>query len=89
MRGDEIKSVHSVKDIGVSVTSNLKSSQQCNESVIKANRMIGLIKRNLSFMNKDVELNLCNSSVRPHLECAVQSWSSHHAKDIAKLECSA
>ncbi len=31
MRGVEIKSVHSVKDLGVTVTSNLKFSQQCNE----------------------------------------------------------
>ncbi len=42
MRGVKIKSVHSVKDLGVTVTFNLKFSQQCNESVIKANRMIGL-----------------------------------------------
>ncbi len=45
MRRVKIKSLHSVKDLGVTVTSNLKSSQQCNESVIKANRMIGLIKK--------------------------------------------
>ncbi len=36
MRGVKIKSLHSVKDLGVSVTSNLKFSQQCDESVIKA-----------------------------------------------------
>ncbi len=45
MCGVKIKSVHSAKDIGVTVASNLKFSQQCNESVKKANRMMGLIKR--------------------------------------------
>ncbi len=40
MRGVKIKSVHSVRDLGVTVTSNLKFSQQCNESVIKVNRLI-------------------------------------------------
>ncbi len=85
MRGVKIKSFHSVKDLDVKVTSNLKLSQQCNESVIKANRMIGLIKRNPSFKNKNVVLPLYNSLVRPYLEYAVQFWSLHHAKDIGKL----
>ncbi len=31
----KIKSVHSVKDLGVTVTSNIKFSQQCNEAVKK------------------------------------------------------
>ncbi len=52
----KIKGVHSVKDLGVTVTSNLKFSQQWNESVIKAKRMMGLIKRYFSFKNKDVVL---------------------------------
>ncbi len=71
MRGIEIKSVHSVKDLGVSVLSNHKFSQQCNKSIIKANRMTGLIKRSFSFKNKDL-LPLCNSFIRLHLEYAIQ-----------------
>ncbi len=43
MSGDKIKSVYLVKDLGVTVTSNLKFSQHCNEFVTKANRMMGLI----------------------------------------------
>ncbi len=68
----KINSFHSVKDLGVTVTSILKFSQQCNESVIKAKRMMGLIKRKISFKNKDVVLPLYNSFVRPYLEYAVQ-----------------
>ncbi len=83
MCGVKIKSVHSVKDLGVTVASNLKISQQCNASVKKAKRKMGLIKRKFSFKNKDVILPLSNSFVRPHLEYAVQFWSPHHAKDIA------
>ncbi len=44
MRGVKIKNVHSVKDLGVTVMSNLKFSQQCNESIFKGNRLMGLIK---------------------------------------------
>ncbi len=57
-RGVKIKSVQSVKDHGVTVTSNLNFFQQCNESVNKANRMMGLIKRKFSFKNNDVALLL-------------------------------
>ncbi len=46
MCGVTIKSVQSVKDLGVTVSSNLKCAQQCNEAVKKANRMLGLIKKN-------------------------------------------
>ena len=48
--------------------------------------MLGFINRNFSFKNKDVILPLYISLVRPHLEYAVQFWSPHHTKDIAKLE---
>ncbi len=50
-RGARIKSVHSVRNLGVTVGSNLKFSQQCY--VKKANRMTGLIKRKFSFKNKE------------------------------------
>ncbi len=66
----KIKSVYSVKDLGVTLSYNLKFSQQCNESVKKANRMMGLIKESFSFKNKDVVLPLHNSFVRPHLKDA-------------------
>ncbi len=48
--------------------------------------MLGFIKRNYFFKNKDIILPLYNSLVRPHLQYAVQFWSPHVAKDIAKLE---
>ncbi len=86
MSGEKLESVHCVKDLGVTITSNLKFSQQCKEAAGKANRMLGFIKRNFSFRNKDIILPLHNSLVRPHLQYAVKFWSPHLTKDIAKLE---
>ncbi len=86
MRCVKIKSVLSVKYLGVTVMSNINFFQQCNESVIKANRMMGFIKRKFSFQNKLVVLPLYNSFIRNHLEYAVQFQSPHHARDITKLE---
>ncbi len=86
LSGEKLESVHCVKDFVVTITSNLKFSQQCKEAAGTANRMLGFIKRNFSFKNKDIILPLYNSLVRPHLQYAVQFWSPHLAKDIAKLE---
>ncbi len=86
MGGVKLESIQWVKDLGVTITSNLKFSQYCKEAACKANRMLGFINRNFSFKNKDIILPMYISLVRPHLEYAVQFWSSHHAKDLAKLE---
>ncbi len=89
MNGTELESVQCVKDLGVSVASSLKSSQQCKDAAGKANRMLGFINRNISFKTKDVILPLFTCLVRPHLENAVQFWAPHHAKNIAKRFCPA
>ncbi len=70
--GEKLENVHCVKDLGVTITSNLKFTQQCKEAAGKVNRMLGFIKRDISFKNKDIILPLYNSLVRPHLEYAVQ-----------------
>ncbi len=75
MTGEKLESVQCVKYLGVTITSNLKFSQQCKEAAGKANRMLGFIKRNFSFKNKDMIIPLYNSLVRPQLEYAVQFWS--------------
>ncbi len=82
MRGIKIKSVHLVKDLGVTVMTNLKFTQHCSESVIKANTTMGLIKRKFSSKNEDVVLPLYNGFVRPHLEDAVQFWSLQHSVGV-------
>ncbi len=64
MCGVKIKSLQAVKVLGVTVSSNLKCSQQCHEAVKEANTMCGLIKRNLSFKNEYVVLQLYNSFVK-------------------------
>ncbi len=86
MGGVKLESVHCVKALGVTITSNLKFSQHCKEAACKANKMLGFINRNFSFKNKDIILPMYISLDRPHLEYAVQFWSPHLAMDIAKLE---
>ncbi len=86
MGGVKLESVHCVRDLGVTIKSNLKFSQHCKEVACKPYRMLGFINRNFSFKNKNRILSMYINLVRSHLENAVQFWSPHHAKDIAKLE---
>ncbi len=86
MNVTNIESVQCVNDLGVTIASSFKFSQQCKEAADKANKMLAFINGNFSFKNKDVILPLYTSLVRPHLEYDMQFWSPHHAKDIAKLE---
>ncbi len=58
MNGVKLDGVQCVKNLGVSIASNLKFSQQCKDAAGKANRMLGFINRNFSFKNKDIILPL-------------------------------
>ena len=84
--GSQLKKVDSEVDLGVTISSNLKPSQQCSEVVKKANKVIGLIGRSFEYKSKDTILTLYNSLVRPLLEYCVQAWCPYYQKDIEKLE---
>ncbi len=86
MSGLKLESVQYVKDLGVTIASNLRFFQKFKGAGGKVNRMLVFINRNFSFKNNDIILPLYNRLVRPHLEYVVQFRSLHLAKDIAKLE---
>ena len=86
MEGQWIDVEEYEKDLGVIIDSSLKFSKQCVEARNRANRVLGFIKRNVSYKSKEVILKLYNSYVRPHLEYCIQAWSPHYRQDISLLE---
>ena len=84
--GSDIEATDLEKDLGVLISSDLKFSKQCTEVEKKAQRLLGYIKRQFQFRNKEIVLTLYNSLIRPHLEYAVQFWSPTLRKDIERLE---
>ena len=51
--------------------------------------MLGIIKRNFSFINRDIFIKLYKSLVRPHLEYGQCIWSPyliHCKKEIEKVQ---
>ena len=81
-----LKKVDHEKDLGVIITSDLKSSKQCIEACSRANKILGYINRSVEYKSKEIILTLYTSLVRPHLEYAVQFWSPHLKKDADMLE---
>jgi len=74
------------KDLGVIISSDLKPSQQCNQAHAKANRILGMIKRTISYKSRGILLQLYKSLVRPHLEYCTVAWSPYYQKDKNLLE---
>ncbi len=72
MRGVKLETVRRVKDLDVTIVSNLKFSQHCKDAAGKANRMLGFINRNFSFKTKDIILPKYISLVRPPLKYVVE-----------------
>ena len=83
---DQITAVTETKDLGITVSDDLKWAKHISTCVKKANRMIGLIKNTFTYMDKDMFITLYKSLVRPLLEYCPQVWNPHMLKDIESLE---
>ena len=86
MNGIQLECVSEEKDLGVIISEDLKWDKQCSEAVKKANRMLGMIKRNFVDRSKDTIISLYKSLVRPHLEYCCQIWNPYYKKDIKLIE---
>jgi len=67
MDNQPVEVVDSEKDVGVVVSSDLKTAANCKEAYTKANRL-GLISWTIKYRNPTILINLYKSLVRPHLD---------------------
>ena len=86
MDGILLKTTSCEKDIGVYMQPSLKPSTQIAESVKKANKALGMLKRCLTYRDKYHFIKLYKTYVRCHLEYAVQAWNPWLAQDIDNIE---
>ena len=52
----------------------------------KPNQILGLIRRNIVYREKELIIPLNKTIVRPHLEYCIQAWRPYRKKDIDMLE---
>ena len=81
--GVQLKSVESVKDLGVTIEYDLSWGKHVSYIVNKANKVLGVIKRSLGNDNRHALSCLFKWLVRPILEYAAPVWSPYQKKDIA------
>ena len=82
----DLERVNNIKDVGVIIDEKLCFRDHINEKVNKAYMMLGIIKRNFKFLEKEAFKNLYKAMVRSHLEYAQSSWSPRYKKDIELIE---
>ena len=82
----ELENFKAIEDLGVTYNSDLKFKTHINEKINKAYSVLGIIKRNFKFLEKDTFLLIYKSLVRSHLEYANCIWSPHLVSDIKNIE---
>ena len=82
----ELNNVEQERDLGVIIHCSSKTSEQCASAANKANQILGMMRQNIKWKDKDVIVRLYKALVRPKLEYCVQAWSPNLLKDIELLE---
>jgi len=86
MNGTMISSTEEERDIGITVTKNLKPSAQCSKAAGRAAAVLGQLRRNFHYRDRHTFIKLYKQYVRPHLEFSAPAWSPWLQGDIDTLE---
>ena len=68
MLGHKLQVVEREKDLGIMLSSDTKSVEQCIYAANRANRALGMIKRTIRNREPAIMVKLYKAIVRPHLE---------------------
>ena len=74
------------KDLGVKLDYDMTFEQHISDKVKKSNAIMGLSRRNFTFLDQSLFRKLYTTFVRPHLEYAQAVWAPHLAKHVNMVE---
>ena len=74
------------KDLGITISNDLRPHHHIANIVKKANSTLGMIRRSFTHVNQDIFLLTYKTFIRPGLEYCQSVWSPHLQKDINMLE---
>jgi len=81
-----LEEVKEIQDLGVFYDSLLVFDKHICEKINKAYMMLGIVKRNFTFISRKCFIILYKSLVRSHLEYASSVWYPKRKMDVEKLE---
>ena len=68
------------------MNANMKVSEQCRIAASNGNQCLGMIRRNITYIEKSLIIHLYKAIVRPHLQYCIQACNPYLGKDIDMLE---
>ena len=71
---------------GVTISNTMSLQNHINNTTCRANRVLGLIERNLRGTSQKLRQQAYFSLVRPHLEYCSTVWNPYIKKDVNKIE---
>jgi ribonuclease P/MRP protein subunit RPP40 len=86
LMGQTKKQTTDEKDLEIYFSCSFKPSLNCNNVSKSANKIVGMIKRNISTRNSEGMLILYKTLARPILDNCILVWRPHSKKDVMKLE---
>ena len=81
-----LKVVTSEKDLGIIFQQNLKFEEHISNVVSKANRLLGLVKRTFSYIDRTVFLTIYKTIIRPVIDYGDSVWNPSLKKHIQMIE---
>lgn len=86
LNGVQVRKDKSARDLGVTITSDLKWEVHIAEIVKKANKVIYMIKKTFKKLSINMFLKIYKVYIRPIVEYCHVVWSPYFVKDIEKIE---
>ena len=86
IHGHTLEVVDSSKNLGVTISEDLTWKKHIDNTVNKANKTLGFIRRNLGDCTAPVKAAAYSTVVRPVLEYSSTVWDPHQTSDIHNLE---
>ena len=81
MGGTILNTTLKEKNLRLTIRADRKVSEQCGNAAAKRNQILGLIKRNIVYKEKELIIPLYKTIVRPHLEYCIQTWRPYRKKE--------